>query len=164
MSSRDGAIETREPAPGFRKCRKFGGRGCAMCPYVDNANSHISSATGESFPIKQFITCTSKNVIYDLWCQKCRNSPYAEKGSDQYTGKTSNMASLRFSSHKSDINTGKISKAVADHFTLPGHKTSDLRFLPFEIIKKDDLTLLASREEFWIQKKKLLQYGINRQK
>ena len=51
-------------------------------------------------------------------------------------------------------NFGKISKAVADHFTLPGHKTSDLRFLPFEIIKKDDLTLLASREEFWIPKKK----------
>ena len=157
-------MTTGEPKPGFQKCRRFGGSGCAMCPFVENSSSHYSSATNEYFPIKSFITCTSKNIIYDLWCQKCRDSPSAIRGSDQYTGKTEKMASSRFSSHKSDTNTGKISKAVAEHFHLPGHKFSDIRFLPFEKINSNDPTLLRSREEYWISKKKNLEYGINRQK
>ena len=77
---------------------------------------------------------------------------------------SSNQASERFSGHKSDITTGKISKAVANHFSQPGHKASDIRFLPFEIIKTNDPTLLASREQYWIQKKRTLESGLNRQK
>ena len=103
-------------------------------------------------------------MIYDLWCDKCKNSACANPGSDQYTGKTQNQAAERFSGHKSDINTGKISKAVANHFSQPGHKPSDLRFLPFEIIQNDDPTLLASREQYWIQKKATFESGLNRQK
>ena len=65
----------------------------------------------------------------------------ANPGSDQYTGKTERRAADRFSGHKSDINTGKEFKAVASHFNQPGHKTSDLRFLPFEIVHSNDLFL-----------------------
>ena len=54
-------------------------------------------------------------------------------------------------------------KAVARHFNLPGHSSSDMRFLPFEVVTGDS-TLLASREEFWIRKKKTLESGINLQK
>ena len=126
--------------------------------------THTSSVTGESFPIKSLITCTSTNVIYDLWCDKCRNSACANPGSDQYTGKTLNQAAERFSGHKSDINTAKISKAVANHFSQPGHKSSDIRFLPFEIVRNNDPTLLASREQYWIQKKRTFESGLNRQK
>ena len=74
------------------------------------------------------------------------------------------MASNRFSSHKSDVNTGKISKSVAEHFNLPGHKPSDMRFLPFEKVFSNDPTVLSSREEYWILKKKTLEFGLNRQK
>ena len=74
------------------------------------------------------------------------------------------MASSRFSSHKSDVNTGRISKAISEHFNLPGHKVSDMRFLPFEIVKENDGTLLSSRETYWIEKKKNLEFGMNRQK
>ena len=110
------------------------------------------------------ITCTTQNVIYDLWCNKCRNSPAVSLGSDQYTGKTENMASSRFNNHKSDVNLGKISKGVSEHFNSPGHSASDMRFLPFEKINSNDPTLLRSREEYWIEKKKNLEFGINRQK
>ena len=75
-----------------------------------------------------------------------------------------NSAAVRFSGHKSDVNTGKIYKAVASHFNQPGHKTSDLRFLPFEIVKSNDATLLASREQYWIRKKQTFGVGLNRQK
>ena len=123
-----------------------------------------SAVTGESFPIQSYITCTSKFVIYDIWCNRCRNSASANPGSDQYTGKTQNQVAERFSQHKSDVNTEKLSKAVAHHFTLPGHKTSDMRILPFESVPGNDPTLLASREAFWIQKKKTFAAGMNRQK
>ena len=59
---RNGATNTREQAPGFKKCKKT----CAICPYVENSAYHSSSATGEKFKIKSAITCSTKNVIYDL--------------------------------------------------------------------------------------------------
>ena len=110
------------------------------------------------------MTCTSKNLIYDLWCNKCKNSPSLANGSYQYTGKTGNTASIRFSAHKSDVNTGKISKAISEHFNLPGYKASDMRFLPFEQVFSDDPFVLSSSEEYWILKKRNLEFGLNRQK
>ena len=135
-----------------------------MCPYVTQTTTHTSGVTGETFPIKSVITCTSKNIIYDLWCEKCRNSVAANPGSDHYVGKTQNTAAQRFGSHKSDVNMGKIFKPVSEHFIKPGHKKSDMKFLPFEVVNSNDQTLLASRESYWIQKKKTYEYGINRRK
>ena len=118
------------------------------------SSTHMASATGEVFPITSVITCKTKNIIYNLWCDKCRGSPGAIPGCDQYTGKSSNDGATRFSGHKSDINTRK-NKAVAEHFNQPGHSSSDARFLPFEVVHGDE-TLLNSREQYWINKKKLL--------
>ena len=160
---RDG-MRIREPPPGFYKCQRFGGQGCAMCPFVESATSHYASATGKNYPIKSRIICTTENVIYDLWCKKCKNDPSAIPGSDQYVGKTGDTASQRFSSHKSDVNNFRTSKAIGEHFNLPEHKPSDMRFLPFEKVFGDDPTVLSSREEYWILEKKTLEFGINRRK
>ena len=122
----------------------------------------MASSTGETFPINSVITCTTKNIIYDLWCDKCRQSVSASPGSDHYVGKSSSDGATRWSGHKSDINTGK-NKAVANHFNQPGHSSSDARFLPFESVHGDE-TLLNSREQYWIKKKKTFELGINRQK
>ena len=128
--------------------------------YVTPATKHMALSTGEEFPIKDIITCTSQNIIYDLWCDKCKQS--ADPGSGQYTGKTTGDGATRFSAHKSDVNLCK-DKAVAKHFNLPGHSSSDMRYLPFEIVH-GDATLLASREEYWIKTKKTFEFGINRHK
>ena len=132
-------------------------------PLLLYSSLQLASATGEEFPITSSITCTTKNVIYDLWCNKCRNSATTDPGSDQYTGKTTGDGGTRFSHHKSDVNTLK-DKAVSSHFQLPGHSSSDMRYLPFEHVAGGDQTLLASREEYWIKKKKTLECGINRKK
>ena len=151
-------IGTRKQKPGFRKC----GKGCIGCHYMVPSSTHMASATGEVFPITSIITCKTKNILYDLWCDKCRGSPGAIPGCDQYTGKSSTDGATRFSGHKSDINTRK-NKAVAEHFNQPGHSSSDARFLPFEVVHGDE-TLLNSREQYWINKKKTFEFGINRQK
>ena len=62
------------------------------------------------------------------------------------------------------MTTGKNFKAVAQHFSLPGHKISHMRFLPFEVVNSGDPMELASRESYWIEKKQLLEFGMNRQK
>ena len=133
-----------------------------LCHYVTPSVTHMASSTGETFEMTSEITCTSKNVIYDLWCDNCRNSATPNPGSDLYVGKTSGEAAARFSKHKSDVNLKK-NTAVSDHFNSPGHSSSDMRFLPFEIVA-GDATLLASREEFWIKRKQTFHTGINRQK
>ena len=136
---------------------------CCTLPYVTPSISHIASATREVFPITSVISCTTKSVIYDLWCHRCRTAVPANPGADHYVGRTEGTAASRFNNHKSDINTGKL-KAVSDHFKQPGHKLSDLRYLPFEVVHSNDPTVLASRETYWIEKKKTFQFGINCQK
>ena len=126
------------------------------------STTHMASATGEVFPIKDIITCTTENIIYDLWCDKCRNSATANPGSDHFVGKTIQEGVKRFGQHKSDVNLDK-DKAVSQHFNLPGHSASDMRFLPFESVKGDRI-LLESREQYWINKKRTFEMGINRQK
>ena len=82
----------------------------------------------------------------------------------QIQDQTNTQERLRFNGHKSDIITGKIYKAVAEHFHQPGHQLSDLIFLPFESVNSSDPTVLASREQYWISKKQTFNLGINRQK
>ena len=96
-------VRTREPKPGFRKCGRGLRRGCGLCPYAVNSTTHMASATGEVFPITSVITCTTKNIIYDLWCEKCRWSAMANPGTDQYTGKSTNDGVTRFTGHKSNL-------------------------------------------------------------
>ena len=151
---REGA-KTRGPKVGFVRCQRFGGRGCLMCSYVTPTTTHTSGVTGEVFPITSLITCTTPNIIYDLWCDRCRNSATANPGSVHYAGKTKNTAAERFTGHRSDLQTGKHFKAVAHHFSQQGHKMSDMRFLPFEAIPSGDPMELASRESFSTEKKKL---------
>ena len=91
------------------------------------------------------------------------NAGMPNPGSDHYCGKTSGDGATRFSQHKSDVNN-KRDKAVSEHFNLPGHSSSDMRFLPFESVAGGDATLLASREQYWIKKKGTFETGLNRQK
>ena len=56
-----------------------------------------------------------------------------------------------------------IYRRMKAHFNQPGHSSSDLRFLPFEVVHGDE-TLLSSREQYWIKKKRTFELGINRQK
>ena len=48
--------------------------------------------------------------------------------------------------------------------TEPLHKMNHMRFLPFEVVPSGDPMELASRESYWIEKKQLLEFGLNRQK
>ena len=93
-------------------------------------------------------------MIYSITCKKCPDV--------EYVGQTSQPIHKRFYSHSSDITNQKIDKPVPEHFNKPGHKLSDMCFLPFEKLRKQDKTLLTVRERFWIEEKQTLKFGLNK--
>lgn len=139
---------------GFQRCTRVAGGNCMMCMFSQNTSKHTSAYTGEQYNIQSNITCTDHYIIYSIQCKKCP--------SVEYVGKTVQEASERFSTHRSDVNTKKIQKPVAEHFNLPGHSVSDMKFLPFEKIFPEDDTLLREREKFWIKQKKTFLFGLNK--
>ena len=84
-------------------------------------------------------------LIYSIQCRK--------SSSIEYVGQTTQTASTRFYNHRGDVITKKFAKPVSNHFNLPGHKLSDLVFLPFEKLRVKDKTMLDVRERYWISKK-----------
>ena len=60
------------------------------------------------------------------------------------------------------MTTKKFAKPVSNHFNLPGHKLSDLVFLPFEKLNVKDKTMLDVRERYWISKKGTHKHGLNK--
>ena len=61
VDRRQGAV--RRSQPGFRKCGKAR---CLSCVYFNNTRTHTSTLTGQTWPIKQSITCEDANVVYNV--------------------------------------------------------------------------------------------------
>ena len=61
---------TRSCRAGFSRCRR-GGDLCMMCVTSPaRASSHTSTNTGETWPITSQVTCTTKNCVYRITCEK----------------------------------------------------------------------------------------------
>ncbi len=64
--------------------------------------------------------CKTKNLVYLIQCKICGL---------QYVGEMENPLHIRMNGHRSDINTRKIEKPVAAHFTQPNHSLNDLQVM-----------------------------------
>ncbi|KAJ8035078.1 hypothetical protein HOLleu_22175 [Holothuria leucospilota] len=140
-------------SPGFFTCNNK----CDLCQnYSSSSRIFYCAATGRSYYIKQYITCTTKNVIYLLTCSKCNV---------QYIGSTSTEFKVRFRNHKSHMLTNKKTCVVATHFNHTPHELTDLAFLPIERITDTIETnkKLLSREIYWTaQLRTIFPYGLNK--
>ena len=148
----------RGPMVGFRKCGKTR---CLTCPYTQDTRTHTCTATGETWPIRQAISCQDSSVVYGLTCEvrsaRCPDRP-------QYVGKVglTRPCRERFTEHRGDINNNR-DTGVGKHFSLPGHSLADVTFLPFEKVRSQDPFVLEARESFWIKKYRVLDKGLNTQ-
>ena len=144
----------RRNTSGFRHCNT---KNCLTCVYSDPANTHKSSATGETWPIMSKISCKTQRVIYSCTCdlgnKSCPDHP-------QYIGKTARPAHVRFSEHRNSVKPGG-STTVGHHFTQPGHGIHDMVFLPFEKVASTDPFVLEVRESYWISKYNTVSQGLN---
>ena len=63
--NRRGRGASRGDQPGFKKCGKAR---CLCCVYASNSRTHTSALTGQTWPIKQSITCDDHSVVYNVTC------------------------------------------------------------------------------------------------
>ena len=126
--------------PGFWSCRTD--RRCASCRHYGKFAPIIESTnTGETFLIRQHITCRTANVIYVITCVKCKQ---------QYVGETSNCIRTRANQHRSDITTGNKNNPTVRHFKACGLQHFQLTVV--ERVRRPDVETRRARESFWIER------------
>ena len=120
---------------------------CDLCKnFLLLASKFRSSATGRQYPIRQNVSCSSKNVIYLETCCKCDL---------QYVGSTSTEFKIRFRNHKSNILNNRKTRELAVHFNSSQHDISQMSFVIIEQIISFQTPLhldqlLLTREAYWM--------------
>lgn len=74
----------------YTGCYKCSHTRCICCGYMKVSNTFVSSTTQTTYPIKQYINCTFKYVVYLFTCKICHL---------QYTGSTSCNLKTRVRRH-----------------------------------------------------------------
>ena len=77
---------------GSRKC---GDKRCGTCPHIQETASIKITTTGREFSIKAPMNYKTKNVLYIITCQGCK---------EQYVGMTDDVLASRVRVHKQHIN------------------------------------------------------------
>ena len=153
VDRRQGA--SRGPQPGFKKCGKAR---CLCCIYSTNSRTHTSTLTGQTWLIKQNITCEDANVCYNITCSQ--GSGACQRKPAQYVGKVGHTRPCRqrCTEHRGAV-THHWDTGVGDHFNLPGHDLAHFNFLPFEKVRSTDPFVIEARESYWIEKYRVLEEG-----
>jgi hypothetical protein len=103
-----------QPEPGMRPCKR---PRCKTCKFVITT-SNVVGPTGTKHHISSTFTCTSRNLIYAIVCQRCNQI---------YIGETKTPLAVRFSDHIRSIRDRTANKPVAVHFSSDGHSVDDVK-------------------------------------
>ena len=124
-----------------------------MCPHTGTLPGEVRksvkiSSTGEEFPIRQALTCKSKNILY-LAGHNAEKEAKSCPTKLQYFGETKQSAQQRCREHKGTITfpCHQDTKApVGRHFRdSPGHSVADFMFIPVEQIRTNDERVVNAR-------------------
>ena len=133
----------RDPSkpPGCFKCTATR---CVTCKeHLEESGTFSSGITGETFTIREHVTCESSNIVYLLGCRKCPGV--------QYVGETQNALSTRFYTHRSHINKNT-GTHVTRHFNTADHSLQDVKVTVIERVFRRSKRARLARESFWIKK------------
>ena len=133
-------IRSRRVQNGYKKCNT---PSCLTCPYSITGKVVKASATSFKLEVNAPVNCDTKNLIYLISCQHCR---------EQYVGESHRTANARFGNHRGYVNRKELNKATGHHFNLPGHSISDMRVQIIEKIFNKDPFYRKEREKMYIQK------------
>ena len=129
--------------PGFFKCCVS--TKCHTCKFHGKDTKVFkSSVTGNSFDIRDKLSCKSENVIYLITCRIC---------DIQYVGETSRELRKRLTDHRSAVKTHKFTP-ISLHFNSRGHSIFDIQAIAIEKIKEGPIADISrkQREAFWQNK------------
>ncbi|CAB4063506.1 unnamed protein product [Lepeophtheirus salmonis] len=128
--------DEKKGTPGNSRCDGKD-RECVTCELMIVGSSFRSSMTGREYKFMNSVSCTTKNVIYLVTCNKCRK---------QYVGKTEQQFKQRHYGHRREIET-KVSP-------LGKHFAEECGYINwrFQIIDHCDASGdLTRREGYWQQ-------------
>ena len=134
-----------------RLVKKCGNPRCTTCQHLQCQTAFTSTKTKTTYPIRHYLSCKSKNVIYLLTCTKCRK---------QYVGMTLNV---RMNHHRTSI-FNKQNTYLHKHFNLPDHSIQNLTVQAIDQIESDadSYNSLQKLEKYWIKTLKTFQpIGLN---
>ena len=158
-STRDNQYQrnSRKNSAGWRKCSKP----CPVCPLAAPPKQSIQSDVSDyTHRIKTAVNCQSENVIY-LW--RCKKENCVQRPENFYIGMTKRKFQIRFSEHLGYIKSDKYSEPSGEHFSLPGHKLSDIEGMVLEHVRSKDPYILRAREELLIQQFDSYKLGLNKE-
>ena len=138
--------------PGMKKCGK-----CSVCQYVKECNQVKHKTT--SWNLTKPFSCTTKNTVYFIECQKprCKNGD-----TFIYVGETEKAIETRIRQHLGYIRNKIISQSTGSHFNTPGHSVSDFKFTVLEQSRSQDLVYRKEREKYHIRQFNSYYRGLNR--
>ena len=79
----------------------------------------------------------------------------------QYIGESERSLQERFSDHKGYVTKRQVTKAVGQHFNLPGHRASDMMVTIIEKVHSLDPLVRKERDELYIIKFNTKYKGLN---
>ena len=133
---------------------------CDICTNFLVASTEITCfATKHKYKVNGILKGTSKNLIYLISCKCCGK---------QYIGSAIGFKE-RFRIHKSDINTGKVRRGVANHLLNVCHSVGNkFEYLQIQHIEqvsvnnsKNTDKMLWEREKHWQAQLFTLTHGLN---
>ena len=157
-SIRDKLIRSKFPKPisrpicninGMKKCLS-----CPICPFDVEGKAFKATATTAVVELNSAVTCQTKNIIYCIICNKCKQ---------QYVGQTERTLQARFSEHRDYAKKRDLNKACGAHFSSRGHSVHDMKVSILEKVHSDDELLREERESMFIRDFNCKYKGINRQ-
>lgn len=141
---------------GMKKCNL---PNCHSCPHIREAKVVYSSANNFKVTISTPVSCSTKNLVYVITCDKkeCKHK--------QYIGETGKQLKERFKQHLDCVrsqNENLNKTAVAEHFNLPGHSVANMKVSVIENCKQESTMYRKCRESFFINKFETKHLGLNR--
>ena len=128
----------KEQKQGRQDCGKV----CAICKKLYEGDTIM----GEKGPLHhdRTIGCRSFNIIYGIWCGKCKEVIYVgETGDKFYTRAQNHLTSIRKN------NPGRI--PVSKHFGREGHSLGDIYFVGLERVWGRTQLHRREREIRWMK-------------
>ena len=128
---------------GCHTCQK---NRCITChQHLKNTTTFTSTNTKKTFSIRSKTTCTSKNIIYLIECDKC---------GQQYVGETETPFKKRLYNHRSNINSPQPPTFVSKHFQTNNHSINNMKCTVIEQIPslrdtEKEREVRKRREKFW---------------
>jgi adenine-specific DNA methylase len=114
----------------------------------------VQTTNKKPIKLKCNISCTTPNVIYAIYCNKC--------DATIYVGETGRTLYERMQNHLSAIRCKKMEEPVAHHFNGAGHMLSNFKFLGLQCISNDNMTYRRLIENNWMRKLNTFKpYGLN---